>query len=136
MLTAVVLTALLGLALYGSAWALPAMARGQAILAAPETLEVGRLAVGRDRAAEFQLTNLNSRPVVVQGVRASCTCVAVDALPMEIPPRGRRSLRLNIRPAPEQAGKAYSETLGLYLSIPGRSITLTVRGTVAHEASR
>lgn len=74
-LTAIGLTALLGLAMFGSAWALPAIARGQALLAAPETLEVGLLAVGRDRAAEFHLTNLNSRPIVIQGVRASCTCV-------------------------------------------------------------
>ncbi|HEX8203948.1 MAG TPA: hypothetical protein VF590_25965 [Isosphaeraceae bacterium] len=132
---ATVLVAGLGLAVFGSARALPALWRGRVLLADPDVVSVGELRVGRRDQVSFLLTNLGARPVRVNGLRASCTCVSADALPLEIPARGRRPLRLWVHPLEEQAGTPYSQSVDLYLSVPGPRVSLTVRGTVAKQTT-
>lgn len=116
---------------YGSAYALPAIAKGKVVIAEPGTRSIGVLEAGGRYQADFTLTNLTSGPILVNGARANCTCVVADKLPLEIPAHGRQSFRLAVSPAKAQAGQPFSQSVNLYLSVPSPQVTLTVLGTVA-----
>lgn len=130
-LAAVLLIAAWGLVAHGSALAIPALAQGYTVLASPTTKEMGILEACGRYVAGFELINLGSRSVVVNGIRTSCTCVSTDVrLPLEIPARGRKPLRLWVQPREAQAGKALAQSVELILSAPGSRTTLSVAGTV------
>ena len=134
--TAAALVAGVGLVGFGSIYAVPALARGQVVMANPGVLRLGTIDAGRSTEAAFTLINFGPEPVTVNGMQSSCTCVGAEDLPLDIPPRGHRRFRLRVSPFPAQAGQPFSQAVGLYLRIPGPRPLLTVRGTVANQSSR
>ncbi len=127
---AVGLIALWGLLAYSSALAVPAIALGNVVLARPATRSVGSLEAGRRYEVAFPLTNLTSESITIIGMRAPCTCVSIDALPMKLSPRASRTLRLLVAPTSAQVGKPFSQTIDLHLSVPSPRVSLSVVGRI------
>ena len=129
--TAVGLIVAWGLFSYGTAFAIPALARGQLVMVEPRAVSLGSMQAGQRYAATFELVNLCSRPVFVNGMRANCTCVSsAEDLPFEVSARNRRAFRLWVRPADVQAGQPFTQRVNLFLSIAGHQTSLTVLGAV------
>jgi len=124
-----------GALVYGSAYAIPALAEGKTVIADSSAVTAGNLRVGNREIVSFALINLASRPVTINGMGATCTCVQTDQLPMEIPPRSRRALRLWVRPLAAQAGKPFAQNITLYLSTPGDPVSVLVQGTVLKQTA-
>jgi len=78
----------------------------------------------------FSVRNRSGRPVRVVGSRESCDingCVEVKGLPVEVPPRGEKSIPISFR-----AGKTevFTKDFAIYTDYPGRpTIHLAVRGS-------
>ncbi len=134
-LAAVALIAAWGMVGYGSVFAIPAIAQGQVVLARPATKPMGTLVAGRRYEAEFELINLASRSVMINGIRASCACVFADNLPVQVPAGGHLPVRLWVQPRAAQVGQSFAQSVDLILSVPGSRTTLTVVGTVAGDGS-
>ena len=120
-----------GIFAYDSAMAVPAMVLGNVVLARPSVQDVGTLAVGRAHNATFDLINLTSEPIFINGAKAPCTCVKVEQLPMKLFPGKSRPFKLMIVPTPAQVGLPFTQTIDLHLSVPGPKIALTVAGRVS-----
>ena len=121
---------------YGSYYAIPAIMNGMTVLAEPTNVSVGEVRIGDSgKEVYFNLTNLSTGNVRVNGMRSSCSCVTVQELPMDIPPRSSRSLAVRVRPVEGQAGRAFSQTVELFLSVAQQRISLTVQGRVAQSSN-
>ncbi len=121
-----------GWAVYGSPWAIPALARRQVVIVRPGVVSVGRVEVGRRYAVAVELINLSGTSVTVTGYQSDCTCVSVEEdLPLDLPAYARRNLPLVIAPKARQAGGPFAQSIGLYLSVPGVRPSISVAGTVA-----
>jgi hypothetical protein len=120
------LVGMLGRVLYGSMDALPALARGQAVIVEPESRDLGRVPAGSTVETTFDLINLSDRPVVLNGVGASCTCISVTELPLEIPARARQTFRVRLSASADEAGKRVEQPMALYLSSGGPRVGVRV----------
>jgi hypothetical protein len=132
--TAISIVAGWGVFVYGSAYAIPALAEGRTLISGSSAVSVGDLSIGDRKMVSFDLINLDDRPVSINGMGVSCTCVQEDQLPMEIPPRSRRRLRLSVRPLPKQAGQPFLQKINLYSSTPGPPVSVVVQGRVLKQA--
>ena len=121
-----------GLLAYGSPYAIPALARRHVVMVRPGVIALGELEAGHRYEAVFDLINLSSSTVMVNGYQSKCTCLAMaDDLPLDIPPSGCRRVSLSITPALSQAGKPLVQSIDLYLSVPSARTSIGVEGTVA-----
>ena len=128
--TATAIVAVFGWLVYGSIHAVPALAAGRTVISDPSAVWAGDLHVGERKPVSFSLINLDSRPLAIIGMGANCTCVQVDQIPLEIPPRSTRSVRVWVSPLSSQAEMPFLQKINLYTSTEDCSISIIVRGKV------
>lgn len=117
---------------YGSASAIPALVKGQAVLVQPAVAAVGRIEPARRYRTSVELINLTGAPVTVNGYHSACTCLSMaDDTPLELQASSRRRVWLLVAPSADQAGKPLSQQIDLYLSVPSAPTSIGVRATVA-----
>lgn len=129
------LVGLLGRVLYGTMDALPALARGQAVVVEPKSRDLGRVPAGSTVETTFDLINLSDQTVVLNGVGASCTCISVTELPLEIPSRARRTIRVRLSASADAAGQRVEQPMALYLSSGGARVGVRVSAEVERAAA-
>ena len=88
----------LGLYFFGSIGPAVAYLRGDRLIADVYDRSVGIVREGEKHAVVFELTNMSSQPVKILGAKSTCTCLAVDQLPVALPPHGVFRLRIGLRP--------------------------------------
>lgn len=88
---------------------------GHKFIVDPPQLIRGTESDFKTRDMEFTITNLVGDELVISGVRSSCGCIQVPELPLTVPSRSSRSIRLR-RGTPE---KRRAEAVMFYVDIDG-----------------
>lgn len=132
---AVVMTAGCGYFAYGSVYALPALAQGKVVIAEKSSVKDLILFIGERQQVAFNLINLSSRTVTINGMRANCTCIQAEEIPLNLPPNAKRTFRVWVKPIEDQAGKKYTQSIELYLSATNSCVLLTVDGVVSKHST-
>lgn len=129
---ALVLALVLGVAVarYGSVSAALGALRGQGIVADAHTKSLGTVTVGQTVTLPFTLRNVTSEPIRIVGNRTSCTCtVADDSLPIDLPPRGKRTVRVSVKPRAPKLD--FRQNVQFYTDSPTQSrLIFNIVGTV------
>jgi hypothetical protein len=80
--------------------------RGESLVVSREVTDLGPLVRGTVREFQIQVRNQTDRSIRIEGGTADCAVSATDDLPLVVPPRGARNLRIRIalggRPGPFQ----------------------------------
>ena len=92
----VVLVLTWAIAVYGTPRRAWLYASGVRLMVEGAPIRFGDARAGEDRDAAFLVSNLSDDPVQVLGVKTSCGCIAVEKLPVTVPPRGTKEVRLTI----------------------------------------
>lgn len=82
---------------YGSAAAALAGLQGQAAHLEFAALDFGEGNKGDRQSKTVAVTNLTSRPVLITGGKADCSCTALADLPLTVPPHESRPLTISLR---------------------------------------
>lgn len=82
---------------HGSVPAAVAHIRGETIVADPEVTDVGEGRLGEFHPFSLNLTNYADKTVRIVGGTSDCSCVATTKLPIDIPPKERRSIDVRVR---------------------------------------
>ena len=71
--------------------------KGEETLLYPLTNNLGQCEAEETREIVFDLCNLSSRDVLVDGIITSCSCTACDELPLTIKPKSNVQLKIEVR---------------------------------------
>jgi hypothetical protein len=82
---------------FGSVPAAVAFFRGERVSVEPRLLDVGEGAVGEARDVSVTLTNWTDRPIQLFGGTADCSCSVLHDLPLTIPAKESRTVRVHMR---------------------------------------
>ena len=84
---------------FGSIPAALAYVRGDRLGVDSPTKSFGTTALRETRAVSFRLTNWTSRPIVILGAHATCSCAVASGLPATHAPRGEHTLEIKATPS-------------------------------------
>ena len=70
--------------------------RGESVSVEPSNSDLGKMTPGHERRIVIQVRNHTDRAIELLGGSADCSCIATEDLPVEVPPRGARSLRVAV----------------------------------------
>ena len=121
----------LGWLYFGSPRAAYAVLRGASLTADAEVQEATIRADDPNSHARFVIRNWSRHLIRLTGVNLSCTCLATQALPLDIPPRGQVAFDVAIRPKWLKAvdQPRYRESITLFTDEPGQAtLSLAVTG--------
>ncbi len=121
---------------FGSIAASLAYARGDRLIVDATNKSFGTLRSNSDGTLVFQIRNLASRPITVLGARSSCTCTAVENLPLTIQPRETHPLKIRIRPGKKTGDIDEKVSLFSDFSIQTELILKVVGKIVKDDGSR
>lgn len=95
----------------------PGASSGGGLLVTESTTKrLGEMPPGQVQTASFVLKNLGDRPVKLIGAKASCSCTAVDGVPVTVAPSGSREVTFRVA-TPSQPGPVDGEVT-LYTNNP------------------
>jgi hypothetical protein len=119
---------------YGSLTNAIRFAKGQRLFIDPPAGSVSGAAAGGERQVDFRITNVSSRPVSFTGVRMSCSCVTVQALPTSVPANLTIPFSVKVDLSKRKPGEVVNEYVLLYTDNPGQpTIGMGVNGSVSGE---
>jgi hypothetical protein len=113
---------------FGSIPSAVAFARGDRLIPDAYAKSFGTVNAGADESVTFRLVNYKASPVTVLGGHSSCSCAGPADLPIRIPPKRGRPVKITIRTA-GRAGRL-SGKVTLYTDEPGQQTVLSVSGYV------
>lgn len=123
-----------GVLRYGSTRHAMAALRGTPLVADADVKGFGRLRIGESAAVDFELRNMTGRTIHVLGARTSCSCVSPGPVPFDLPPGGRRTLRLIVTAPPRVEGP-FEQGVWLFTDQANQQrIELHVVGTVSQRS--
>jgi hypothetical protein len=123
--------AYIGLSLLGNPRHFLAAIVGEPLIVEPISVAVEAGKAGGQRSFNVSLTNLTHHPIRVVGGTNTCSCIATDSLPLEIPPGTHANVTVHVRllGSPGYFVHQYE----LYTDAPGRGIiTAHIYGSI-HE---
>ncbi len=121
---------LVGIFLFGSLDAAIGYATGARLLATNSAQYAGSLADGETGTVAFELTNYSRQPVRILGAKSTCRCMALDDLPMTLPPGQSERVRVRLKARGGESRQIQRESATLIFDDPVRSVTLTVTAIV------
>ena len=129
---------LVALALYsfGSIGSALSHLRGDRLIADARSRSFGEVERGQRAGVVFELANTSDREINVIGAKTGCTCLSAEGLPLPVPPRSRRSIRIAVRTdgrtVVRLVGGRIRESVHLYTDFPGQpEVELQVLGRVS-----
>lgn len=116
---------------FGSISTALAWCRGQALAIGHNSRDVGAIPAGARTTEIFTIRSLRSGPVRVIGADVSCGCLRVEnRFPIIINPDRDVELKCVLRPYSVNAGKAFQQTVLLYVDVPSAPIVLSISGSI------
>lgn len=92
--------------------------RGEFLETSPRVVDLGETILGERKTTHLQVTNHSETTVRVVGGSASCGCMVYEDLPLEVPPRSTRSIRVSVL---KNGGQGlYRDRLVLYTNHPAQ----------------
>jgi hypothetical protein len=70
--------------------------RGEDVVVIPAISDLGSAEAGTKKRFLIQLWNITDHPIRVVGGTANCLCVAMENLPVTIPPQGLREVEVEV----------------------------------------
>jgi hypothetical protein len=121
---------------FGSVDSALAYVRGDRLMADARSRSFGEVEKGQHASVVFELANTSDREINVLGARTGCTCLFAEGLPLPVPPRSRRSIRIAVRTDGRAVARSVDgrirEAVGLYTDFPGQpEVELHVLGRVS-----
>lgn len=107
-----------------------AYVEGASVIPEAGTLHAGDVVVGVESVVRFRLKNLAGTPVRVVGAQASCGCVAVDDLPLTLPPGESAHLSIRFTPLARDVGKTIRHYVLLALDVDHPPVSLWAKARV------
>jgi len=115
---------------FGSLGSALAYLKGDRLLADRRSQSFGEVERGQRPVVSFGLTNASDRKITILGAKTQCTCVFAEDLPLTIPPRSRRSVKVAVRTDSREG--AIQEPIYLFTDFPKQPrVELRVLGRVS-----
>lgn len=111
-----------------------AYVEGAAVVPEAGTVHAGDVVAGMETVVCFRLRNLAATPVRVVGAQASCGCVAVDDLPLALPPGESADLSIRFTPPARDVGKTIRHYVLLALDVDHPPVSLWAKARVASRS--
>jgi len=107
----------------------PGMGANEVVLQIPE---LGPLSPGSEYETEITIHNRLSQPIRIVGGGASCTCLTLDSIPLEVPGNGKRAVTVRFKVGKHLAGQQEFRNSLVYFLEGGRQFQVrgVVRGTI------
>jgi hypothetical protein len=95
----------------GGAWL-----RGDPVHVLESVVDLGERPAGERAEAACVVWNFSRDPVRILGSRTSCSCVVIDGLPMTIPPRSKKAIRVDV--AVDSEPESFEQKAAFYTDQP------------------
>ncbi|MFI5457735.1 MAG: hypothetical protein ACHRXM_20020 [Isosphaerales bacterium] len=105
-------------------------AGGARVTIEPKAVTVQEGKEGDSREAVFLIRNLTDKAVGVVGVTTACTCVSSERLPVVLPPKGTKELRVALQLVKSPTGKTVQSVVYHTDHPAAPSLAVTVTGRV------
>jgi hypothetical protein len=123
-----------GLVLGFGSWEVAmAYARGESTFVMADPAQLADVRPDEEISTTIRLRNVSTVPVRILGGNASCGCMVLQDLPLDLKPGEYRTIQIRVRP-PKKEGARFRYDVVLYESAPGPPVLTYVSGTVAGAA--
>jgi len=116
--------------LFGSVNAAVAYCNGAAVIPEKPSVHIGRLKPGENKPVRFRLHSFYSQPLTIVGAYSSCSCVAIEDLPLTIAPFGSADLTVHVLGLTQDAGTLRRFTAELKCNVNVPTVRLTTTAVV------
>lgn len=108
--------------------------RGDPLIPNKYAINIGKICKDEKRTCEFQITNMSAKPIALFGVRTSCACTTVTALPEMINPRESVSIKIKVQS--QSKGGPFTRHIRLFTNSSDQPfLILRVRGVEIRQNS-
>jgi hypothetical protein len=128
---------LVALALYAFGSFGPALdyLKGDRLMADRSSRSFGEVEQGQRLTIVYELTNASGREITILGAKTNCTCVFAEELPLSVPPRSRRAIKIAVNT--DSRDGLIQESISLFTDFPRQPVVeLRVLGRVSSSTGQ